>query len=382
MLRNVNAFATLSLFVGCCLGITATSALAVETITFTQNAASRTTNGGPEMTSGGSHSNSETKTVVGEVLVASQDGGVMIAADDGRIWTLQPEQIVERKHDDEPLRPVTADEMTRRILNDLPSGFEVYRTANYSIIHNTSEAYAKNVGTLFEQLYRGFYAYWKNQSWELPQPKYPLVALVFANHDDFLRYAIAEVGDTGKSVIGYYHLATNRMTTFDVPNLERNIATIIHEATHQLAYNVGMQQRFADNPMWVSEGLATYFEAPDFSNPRGWRTIGKVNQVNLARWKKYVANRPGQSLSTLLADDMRFRNASTATDAYAEGWALTYFLIKTKRDEYVEYLKQLSTGRPLAEKTPRERIESFELAFGDTLANLDKQFLTYMQRVR
>ena len=47
------------------------------------------------------------------------------------------------------------------------------------------------------------------------------------------------------------------MTTFNVPDWERNVATIIHEATHQLAYNSGMQRRYADNPMWVSEGLAT-----------------------------------------------------------------------------------------------------------------------------
>ena len=167
-----------------------------------------------------------------------------------------------------------------------------------------------------------------------------------------------------------------------MPNLERNIATIIHEGTHQLAYNCGMQTRFADNPMWVSEGLAMFFESPDMSSPRGWRGIGRVNQVNLRRWRNYLPHRPEESLATLLADDMRFRNASTAEDAYGEGWALTYFLIKTKRKEYTAFMKRLSAGKPLATKSARERIDIFEESFGMTLTQADKALKTYMRRLR
>ena len=40
-----------------------------------------------------------------------------------------------------------------------------------------------------------------------------------------------------------------------------NSATIIHEVTHQVAFNCGVHTRFNDVPRWVSEGLATMFEA-------------------------------------------------------------------------------------------------------------------------
>ena len=299
-----------------------------ETIVFTRGD-DVVSNGGPDLSKSKPNGATETRTVRGDVLVESQDGGVMLLATDGRIWTLQPEQIADRQTTETPLPILSGEDAAQAVLSEMPDGFVVYRTSNYIIIHNTSESYVRHVGMLFEQLYRGFYAFWKNQNWDLPEPKYPLIALVFATHDDFLKYSVAEVGETGKSVIGYYHLATNRMTTFNVPNLERNVATIIHEATHQLAYNVGLQRRYADNPKWVSEGLAMFFEAPDFSNPRGWRTIGRVNQVNLERWKRYQANRPNESLVTLLSDDTRFLNAATATDAYGESWALTDFLLKT-----------------------------------------------------
>ena len=281
----------------------------------------------------------------------------------------------------ELLVPLDNDQIEQRLLEELKDGFAIYRTQHYVVAYNCNEAYAKQVGALFEQLYRGFFAFWKNQRWDLPEPRFPLVAIVLRNHDAFLKHARAEIGETADSVIGYYHLSTNRMTTFNVPNWERNVATIIHEATHQLAYNCGLQTRFADNPMWVSEGLATFFESPDTRNPGRWRSIGRVNQVNLSRWRNYVGSRPAESLATLLADDMRYRNAATASDAYGEGWALTYFLIKTRRSEYVDYLKSLSEGKPLAERTQRERIDMFERAMKATLVEIDKEFVDYMRRM-
>ncbi|OYP34066.1 DUF1570 domain-containing protein [Rhodopirellula sp. MGV] len=320
------------------------------------------------------------RTVKGRILVEAQDGGLMLQSDDGRIWMIQPEQIIKRESNEDAFEPISSDEMADRMREELPPGFAIYQTAHYIIAYNANEAYVKQVGLLFEQLHKGFYAYWRNQRWRLPEPEFPLVALVFADQGDFLKHATVEVGDTANVVIGYYHLSSNRMTTFNVPNLNRNVSTIIHEATHQLAYNCGLQTRFADNPMWVSEGLALFFEAPDYKSASKWRGVGRVNEVNLQRWKLFAPNRPADSLVTLISDDERFRDTDSATDAYAEGWALTYYLLKTHREEYVAYLKELSEGKPMRKKTPRDRVEMFERIFGKPIAELDKEFLLYMRR--
>ena len=113
------------------------------------------------------------RTASGKILVEAQDGGVMLQADDGQIWTLQPEDIIERKSDDRPHTPIDADQMQIRLQDELGPGFEVYRTQHYVILFNSTEAYAKQVGALFEQLYRSFFIFWKNQRWELPEPEYP-----------------------------------------------------------------------------------------------------------------------------------------------------------------------------------------------------------------
>src|SRR5690349_23883131 len=87
---------------------------------------------------------------------------------------------------------------------------------------------------------------------------------------------------------GYYSARTNRVALYDLSADETagplgdaasrdevtrrlskfpsSVATVVHEAVHQLAFNTGLQVRYADNPMWVSEGLAMYFETPDFGN--------------------------------------------------------------------------------------------------------------------
>ena len=203
--------------------VSASSLMAVDTIEFRQEG------------------EKSSQTVTGRILLEALDGGVMLLADDGRIWRIQPTQILRREGDETELEPISADQMKERMLAEMPNGFNVYQTSHYVIVHNTNEAYVRQVGTLFEQLYRGFFTFWKNQRWDLPEPEFPLVALVFANHRSYLKHGTAEIGDTAKMMIGYYHFGSNRMTTFNVPNLERNIATIIHEATHQLAYNCGMQ---------------------------------------------------------------------------------------------------------------------------------------------
>ena len=159
-------------------------------------------------------------SVVGEALVKAADGGMLLLADDGKLWTVQPERIVSRETDATELLPISNREAGLRLQRELPAGFEVYQTAHYVICHNTTDVYAKWVGSLFERAYTGFYSYWKNKGLDLPEPTLPMIAIVFADQKSFARIARPELGDLVDSVIGYYNLQTNRMMTFYLPNAE------------------------------------------------------------------------------------------------------------------------------------------------------------------
>jgi hypothetical protein len=261
------------------------------------------------------------------------------------------------------------------------------------------------VGGLYERLYAAFYNYWQRRKVELRDPEFPLVALVFDNQSSYAQYARTELGDATSTIIGYYSLKSNQVNMYDLtgieelnfkgdrnsssrinavlsqPGAERTVATIVHEATHQLAFNSGLQTRFADIPFWVSEGIAIYFETPDLASSKGWRNIGGVNRVNLFNFRKSLKGRPADALVRLISDDKRFRDPATSADAYAEAWALNYFLLRKYEDRYVQYLRQLSQLSPLVEEGPEFRVTLFKKHFGEDLSALDAEFLRYMRGV-
>ena len=345
-------------------------------------------------------------TVSGRLIVKAEDGGLMLLSADGELWSLQPDEIISHHSDDKQFMPLSAEEAGAAMLKRLPEGFEVYSTAHYVICHNTSRAYAQWCGALYERLYTGFMSFWSHKGIMLQEPKLPLVCIVFADQDSYDRFARDELAGRADSIVAYYSLSTNRVTMFDLtglatirqsddrrgttaqinqllarPAAERMVATVIHEATHQLAYNCGLHERFADIPLWVAEGVAMYFEAPDLSNSKGWKTIGAVNRPRLQKLREYARQRSTGSLHSLISDDKRLRDPRQASAAYAEAWALNYFLIRQRPKEYVAYLQALSKKSPLLWDDPEERLAQFKSAFGD-LEKLDAEFLRHMQRVR
>ncbi len=347
--------------------------------------------------------------VEGRLLVTAQDGGLLVLARDGVLWAVTPDEQVEHTSDDAPFEPFSVEELSQRLLAELPEGFDVHRTAHYLICYDTSRSYAQWCGSLFEGLYRAFTNYWTRKGFKLSEPEFPLVAVVFARQDSYARFSRPELGAAAGSIIGYFSLRTNRMTMYDLTGLEslrrfrngrprvsehrgridlilaqpearRTVSTIVHEATHQIAFNCGLHTRYSDCPVWFSEGIAVYFETPDLRSSKGWRRIGEVNAPRLVRFHQYLRRRPDDSLRTLIADDRRFREPKQSLDAYAETWALTYYLIRRHPRQYIAYLKMLSEKKPLLEDGPQGRLGQFQQAFGD-LDKLDVEFLRYMIRV-
>lgn len=346
------------------------------------------------------------QTVAGKLLVTAQDGGLMLMSPDGMLWNIEPEEIVSHTSDDQPFAPLSLAAAGKRVQAELP-GFQVVSTAHYVICYGTSRVFAQWVGALYERLYNAFSTYWTSRGVKLHDPEMPLVVLVFPDQETYAEHARGEIGEATKSIVGFYSLRSNRVTMYDLtgveavrrlngnrssageinqllaqPEAEAMVATIIHEATHQLAFNRGLQARFADVPLWVSEGVALYFETPDLRNSRGWQTVGAVNRVRLDRFRQYLTQRPTKSLESLMLDDRRFRDPRQALDAYAEAWALTYFLIHQRPKQYTEFIEAMAAKKALFTVTPEQRLAEFKLAFGNDLARLDTEFLKYMQRIR
>jgi hypothetical protein len=346
-------------------------------------------------------------SVSGRLEAEAKDGGVLILAEDGVMHAVQPGEIKNRTQDDASFTPLAAEALGKKLLAELPAGFKLHQTSHYVICYNTSDAYADWCGALFERLYRAFTNFWSRKGMDLHEPEFPLVAVVFADRAAYLNYAKAELGPAADAIVAYYNLQNHRIAMYDLtgvesirqpggargsaaqinrmlaqPQAEATVATIIHEATHQIAFASGLQRRFADIPLWVSEGLAVYFETPDLQSAKGWRNIGAVNHSRLDRFREYLPNRNGDSLKSLVADDKRIRDPRQALDAYAEAWALNYFLLRQKPREFIEYLKRLAEKPPMIYDDPETRLREFQEAFGPDVTKLDADFLRNLQKVK
>jgi hypothetical protein len=116
---------------------------------------------------------------------------------------------------------------------------------------------------------------------------------------------------------------------------------------------------------------------------RLWGSIGNPNTYQLVQFGQYLRTRPADSLTTLISDDSRFAgDTEHYTAAYAESWALTYYLIKRRKQDYAAYLAELATMEPLGAPDARRRVEVFKKHFGDDLNKFDQEFLKFIRKLK
>lgn len=342
------------------------------------------------------------RAVEGEIVVAAADGGVLLARADGRYELLQPGEIVSREPTAAETPAEPARELAARIVADLPPGFEVHLTRHYIVCFDTSREYARWCAALFERVHDAFINVWTKAGLAVAPPARPLVVVIFADRAAYEAHAARDLGAAADRVVGYYNLLTNRVTTFDLtgtddlrpasgngrrgsaadimasPAAAALVSTLVHEATHQMAFTCGMHRRLAPIPLWLSEGIATCFETPDLGNDRGWRGLGAVNRPRLDRF--LASHRPGD-IAAIVSDDARFRSPDAPLDAYAAAWALTRHLLDTRKAALVDYLRIQAAKQPLAADSPAQRLADFEAAFGTTPAAIEAELVKSMARL-
>jgi hypothetical protein len=344
------------------------------------------------------------RAVSGRVLVEASDGGMLLQSDEGEIWIIEGKDVVDRKHTDRPFVAASAEEIGKRLLAKAPADFRIYTTPHYVVCYDTSREYAQWTSSLLERLYKAFTNYWEHQKLDIHEPEFPLVCLLFADRSSYVTAFGDEMnGGNPGGIIGFYSIRSNRVNMYDLTGLESlhgdrrgsmaeinellsqpaaepSVATIVHEATHQIAFNCGLQTRFANIPRWLCEGMAMYFETPDLSSSRGWHGIGKVNYPRLETFQRNLGDWQPGTLENLITADERLLNPQTAGNAYADAWALNYFLIKYHSKEYTQYIKLLATKPPILEDDAAARLREFKQCFGE-LAPLERDFQQRMSRI-
>lgn len=144
---------------------------------------------------------------------------------------------------------------------------------------------------------------------------------------------------------------------------ESNITTSVHEAVHQLAWQSSIQSHLHETPLWLSEGLATYFEA---ANEGQWYGPGEIHHRRLSLFLVDNDSDGYVSLDELIASDDLFNlDQSRAGTAYAAAWSLFYYLSQQHHEAFFDYVYDLSVEVSRKPYSKAERIRRFENYFGD-----------------
>jgi len=318
--------------------------------------------------------------------IMATDKRVMMLSRDGQLWDFAPADASNFVRLPNTFQPMRQGELRGDLMAEFGREYEVSGTGSYLVVHPKGEKdqWAKQ----FESLYRSFQHYFSARGIRPHRNEFPLVAIVFPDFASYKEYAAQYGMRVSPAVVGFYSSLTNRVAVYDVtkgnkshPNWQENMNTIIHEATHQTAFNCGIHNRYAPQPKWVVEGLATMFEAPgvwDSKSHPNYRD--RVNRQRLGEFLQYASSsRKPNSLAEFVAkDDAYLHHPRTA---YGEGWALLFFLIETRPREFARYLEKVAS-RPADQPYDEvQRIMDFQAAFGRDLDLLESHFLSYMQQV-
>jgi len=316
----------------------------------------------------------------------------------------------------------------RLSIDNLEKEFSRLETENFIVYYSGDKKYAARAGRYFEKLYAKFKNVLSPLGIEIRSPADKLAAVIFK---DYQQYSAVTGIDNhlcpgfyspGENALYIYDFRTHpvyrrlkektdravregsrtafwdsqgmRVTalgagsTYDRWLREMESKIMIHEATHQLCYNTKFFTQ-TDNryPTWLVEGIAMYFEHPTY-----WDFLaapaGNINVDRLNTFREGLTLGTRIDFADLLIPATNFFHsfAERAAMAYAQSWALFYYLMHGEEGKYrqglgelVRYLNNLESVDDIKDS---HRIFWFRKFFRVHPLHFEKKWLNYMNNLR
>jgi len=317
-------------------------------------------------------------------VAAADERDFWLLERDGRLSTFRMDAVNDFEELHPHFRADSVIELRDKLHQEFGRDFDYKTTAHYIVV--ASNGSAERYASLFEQIYRQFHTYFVARDFRINEPEFPLVAVVLPDRNQFNLYCRAEGATPQAGVVGFYLLKSNHVVLYDrAASGQSSVGdvdhVIVHEATHQIAFNTGVHSRIGQSPQWVVEGLAMLFEAEGIRvRPSERRPEDRINPERLDWFRRYSSQRrQAKSLAAFLRDDSLFRRS--ALDAYSEAWALIFYLMETHPVELARYLKVIAARDPLTAYEANSRLEDFCQAFGKDLEFIENGMLRFHARL-
>ena len=290
---------------------------------------------------------------------------------DGRISQLPAPNLNKLEVVEDHYKPFDKDQMVARLRAEFGGKYQVSPTKNFIVVHPPGSS--KKWAQPFQDLYYRFGLYFKSRGVGLEEPPAPLIAIVLRTRREYDRF-IKDYQPGMEYSAGYYSSRSNRIITYDHSDQGKRRSsddTLVHEATHQTAYNTGIHRRFGNTPRWLSEGLAQLFEAKGINNSRRYGDLSdRINKQALRPLMDlYKKEQVAGAVQQLVRNDNMFR--SDIEKAYAVSWGVSLYLAENYPRKYVAYLAYDGDRQAFRPHSEKQRAKDFAKFFGTDFTDFD-----------
>lgn len=292
------------------------------------------------------------------------------------------EHVTDYRQVRDQFQPISALDLAAELRRELGRKYEVVTLGKFVVAAPPGRAQLH--AAELDGVYRTTRTFFSRRGFELYEPAFPLVAVVYPDQPMFLNAAV-QLGVAGTGELrGCYDPRSNRMILYDEVGPGGGLSTLIrdtlvHEGIHQIGFNIGLTNRLASLPTWVIEGLALALEGEHGRTGSGQRGT-RANPSRLARFRELSARQGQYSLGEFVADD-QLLFSSEPLDAYAISWAVSFYLLETRSAEFTKYLRHLQARPPLMSYEPADRLADFQLYFGTDVSRLQVELQRFSQRL-
>jgi hypothetical protein len=105
-----------------------------------------------------------------------------------------------------------------------------------------------------------------------------------------------------------------------------------------------------------------------------------VNRGQLESFRRYLPRRKSAAIPELVSSDRAFN--SDVQGAYAEAWALTFFLSETEPKKYFQYLQKTAATKAFEAYPSPQRVSDFTSIFGSNWELLNARLLRHMAAIK
>ncbi len=307
---------------------------------------------------------------------------------DGRVTTLPATRKTQFEIIDRNFLPYTHEELEERLKKEFGSRYVVSTTKHYVVVHPPGKAaiWAQP----FEELHQSFVHWCEDNGLKPAEPQFPMVAVVLRSRRDFDLFMKNDIKIANRAIQGFYNHKSNRMVMFD-PSSKLRVddqtwlyrdPTIVHEATHQSAFNTKIQNRFSPPPLWMAEGLAMLFESPGYSRSRQFtKPEHRVNQKRLAALRKLGPHASLPTKITSIVGDNRLFETKP-TEFYTLAWALTWFLAEERHGQLIRYMKKDGARKAYTARSQIDELKLFSQSFGNDINQLKREIGDFYAKKR